>query len=700
MRSSALRAALPLVLLSRAALAQAGPGADRALAGATVAVTATKFPEDPAKLPASLTVVTGQELADRGIRDLRSALALVAGVQVAPGGDHGPASSVPALWGLKEFDAFLLVVDGVPWGGAFNPALGSLDLADVERIEVQRGAAAVMYGATSFVGVIQVIHRQPAEARGSGSLSAGSHGSGGATVGLRLPAWAGFDSSLAADLGRQGFADPRTGFTKSHLLWRNRTVAGDGSFHADLDAVALDQKPASPHPRVGKVLTGLVPLDANHNPDGAFLDERRAALNLGYDRQLPGGATWSTLLSTTRSNTSVLRGFLAEVSAGHPNAHGFRERIEQTDLYLDTRLSGALAASARFVVGLDHLHGTGTGRGGDFDYFVALDGANPPDGGALPPAADIRVDDRRDFTGLYGLVEWQVVPRLSVELGARLNQTRESRRTSTLDLGTRAWAGGADAHAEGRLTGSAGVSWALWQDGGDALRLFASAKDAFKPAAVDFGLDSPSRILNPETARSWEAGLKGRFLGGSLSAELAAFRMDMDGMVVSVTGAGGLPVLQNAGSQRFQGVEGSLAAVLAPDLVLRTAYSYHDARFTRFAFEFDPGVPTQLAGNRLEMSPFHLGSLALTWAPARGFSASLEAAYHGWLWLNKRNSAPAGGFTTLGASVGWRAGDWDLRLTGTNLTDRRSPVAESELGDAQYYRMPGRRADASVRFRF
>ena len=70
-------------------------------------------------------------------------------------------SSVPEFWGLKEFDAFLLVVDGVPWGGAFNPALSTLDLNDVERIEVQRGPAPVMYGATSFVGVIQVIRRTP-----------------------------------------------------------------------------------------------------------------------------------------------------------------------------------------------------------------------------------------------------------------------------------------------------------------------------------------------------------------------------------------------------------------------------------------------------------------------------------------------------------------------------------------------------------
>lgn len=88
---------------------------------------------------------------------------LAVGIDIAPGGDGGPATAIPEIWGLKEFDAFLLVVDGVPWGGAFNPALTALNLTDLERIEVLRGPAPVMYGATSFVGVIQVVHKSAAE---------------------------------------------------------------------------------------------------------------------------------------------------------------------------------------------------------------------------------------------------------------------------------------------------------------------------------------------------------------------------------------------------------------------------------------------------------------------------------------------------------------------------------------------------------
>src|SRR5947209_11884736 len=98
-----------------------------------VEVTATRIPEEPDEVPAPIEVFTGDELRSRGARDLSTALSSAIGVEIAPGGDTGPASSVPEFWGLKEFDALLLVVVGVPWGGAFNPALTTMELNDVER---------------------------------------------------------------------------------------------------------------------------------------------------------------------------------------------------------------------------------------------------------------------------------------------------------------------------------------------------------------------------------------------------------------------------------------------------------------------------------------------------------------------------------------------------------------------------------------
>jgi outer membrane receptor protein involved in Fe transport len=100
------------------------------------------------------------------------------------------------------------------------------------------------------------------------------------------------------------------------------------------------------------------------------------------------------------------------------------------------------------------------------------------------------------------------------------------------------------------------------------------------------------------------------------------------------------------------------------------------------------------------MSPYHLGGVGIAYAPAKGPTATAEMNYVGAVFLNQRNTAPTGGYATYSASLGWREKAWDLRLSGQNLTDRRKPVSESELGDAQYYLLPGRHVTLGFRFRF
>jgi len=55
-------------------------------------------------------------------------------------------------------DDLLLLIDGIPAGGAFIPQFEAISLNDVERIEVLWGAAPVYFGTTAFAGTINVIH--------------------------------------------------------------------------------------------------------------------------------------------------------------------------------------------------------------------------------------------------------------------------------------------------------------------------------------------------------------------------------------------------------------------------------------------------------------------------------------------------------------------------------------------------------------
>lgn len=664
----------------------------------TVEVTTTKLPEDPVEDPSAIEVLNGDELRARGVRDLRDALFLSTGVEIAPGGDAGPASSVPDFWGLKEFDAFLLVVDGVPWGGAFNPALTSLDLNDVERIEVLRGPAPVTYGATSFVGVIHVVHTSPESSEKELVLNGGSFGSGGGSLSVPVPLSSDWKSRLSFGAQREGFSADRTAYRRGHGLWRvERKMTDSKRVWFNVNMNWLDQDPASPRVRDGATLSPLNPVDANYNPGGAFLNDHRGGAMGGFDLPAAGGQ-WSTTVSLSHSRQDAFRGFLIDLVDGPDNAHGVREKIHLTDLYVDSHLSKKLPGSVSFLIGMDYMRGAGLARGADFDYTVPLNGRQPvavPSPGSL----DVSIHDDRNFFGPYTAFEWTPLERLRIDAGVRLNATREHRADRDAGAGTQS----SDSRTDVRAGASVGAIFTTWQQNQDSLRMFVNYRDTFKPAAIDFGIGEDEaggggeQLLKPETSRSVEGGIKGRFWDRRVEAEASAFLMDFSNLVTA-TSVNGVPALINAGTQRFKGIETETALFLARGVIAHATYSYHDAKFTDFIQDFG-GVPTQLAGKRLEMSARHLAAVGINYVPARGFLGGIEAGYTGSRFLNKRNTALAPGFTSLRISAGYRTSRWELRADGSNLTNRRDPVSESELGDAQYYLLPSRRVDVSFRWR-
>src|SRR5258708_15106389 len=78
-----------------------------------VEVVATRVPEAPHDVPASIEVIDGDTLRAIGATDIREALALAAGVDVGPGGDVGPAGAVPEIWGLRAVHSFPPGVDEI-----------------------------------------------------------------------------------------------------------------------------------------------------------------------------------------------------------------------------------------------------------------------------------------------------------------------------------------------------------------------------------------------------------------------------------------------------------------------------------------------------------------------------------------------------------------------------------------------------------
>lgn len=673
--------------VSFAALAGHAFAADDTQTVSQVVITATRVPEVADRVPADISVVSGQELRTRSGHDMASALALAPGVEAPAGGDAGPSSAVPSLWGLHEFDAFLLVVDNVPWGGAFNPMITTLDLNNVERIEVLKGSAPVMYGATSFVGVVHVIHYPAGQASNEVNFAYGNYGSARGSAALVLPSVGDFKQSLVVAGESRGFADKREKVSDGGFLYRGALDAAGGKFTVDAGVSLVRDAPPSPVIRDGTALTTQTPINANFNPAGSRIDQNQYHLALGYSRQTAVGL-WESTASFTHSDIVDQRAFLHADLSGFADSQNQHRRID--DVYFDTHLTSRLAPELTLVAGADLLYGWGkqSTLNGNSGYQVPLNGSVLPPAISQIPVNEIgRVDDQRVFAGQYAQLDWKPDEKWDLTVGLRANETWEHKITSdfttpppALDVETRR-------RTITRLTETAGVSYRAWKQGADELVLYADYRNAFKPSAQDFGPDFQPPVLLPETAKSYETGLKGALAGGRFSFQAEAFQLDFRNMVVPTPSG----FLTNAAAERLRGVELETRWQVTKDLAIAGNVAWHDAKFTQYLF-FDPnlGASVDVAGRQLPLSPKVLASAGVIYAPAQGLNGSLVANYVGRRFLDEENTAPVSGYTTLAATLGYRAGRYGVALEGENLTNQRPPVTNSEFGSQSFYLLNAR----------
>ena len=148
---------MPAVIAPGTALAQSQPRDTAQLS--EVVVTPTSLPTPRGDVAAAVTVLTGPELAARGIANVGDALRDVVGASVVQEGSFGGLTSLFLRGGQSDYTKVL--VDGV----SLDDPGGSIDLAhiateNVDRIEIVRGPASVLYGSDAVSGVVQIFTRR------------------------------------------------------------------------------------------------------------------------------------------------------------------------------------------------------------------------------------------------------------------------------------------------------------------------------------------------------------------------------------------------------------------------------------------------------------------------------------------------------------------------------------------------------------
>ncbi|MEM7441274.1 MAG: TonB-dependent receptor [Pseudomonadota bacterium] len=122
----------------------------------TIFISGGLTPIDAQRYGRAATVITAQEIEDRGLLTLQDALRAVPGVAVQSSG--GNFTQVRIRGG--EGNHTLILIDGVEAaGGDGEYILSGLETTNIERIEVLRGPQSVFYGSNASAGVINIITR-------------------------------------------------------------------------------------------------------------------------------------------------------------------------------------------------------------------------------------------------------------------------------------------------------------------------------------------------------------------------------------------------------------------------------------------------------------------------------------------------------------------------------------------------------------
>jgi vitamin B12 transporter len=572
---------LPLVITTLAALPAPASARDRSARGLEppdtsgvpadtfrlpgLVATAVRVPMPVEALPTPVTVLTGEELRERGVRTVADALRAVPAAAIVQAGPAGSQTSLFLRGGQSGYVKVL--VDGVP----VNDPGGALDLADlttdqVERIEIVRGPASVLYGSDAVTGVVQVFTRR---GQGAPTLSLSTVGGRGERRHDR-DRFSALDAAgtLSGSAGAVGY-----------------TLGGGRSWNAGAYPINSDRRidvlngriDWAPSPRTELAFTGRISdSDTGFPTDGAG---NLVDLNARLERRSLTASVEAGQRLGDRLAARIQVGLLERDQLARDEPDGPADTLG----VFATRLGGhlrRLAADARLDLQLPR--GTIASLGAALhDQRGRSSYASDSEWGPYDHEAGFRRRNR----GTYAQLLAEPVDRLNVTGGIRLDHN---------DLfGT-------------FFTHRIGVSYGL-----GATRVRGALGRAFREPtfAESFGSgfgDRGNPDLVPESSRSWEVGMD-RDLVRGVRLGLTWFDQRFQDMIQFSAAPGDPddPNYFNVGAARARGVELTTQARRGPVAV--------DGSYTWLATRvLDPGLATDagfVQGEPLLRRPAHAAGL-------------------------------------------------------------------------------------------
>jgi iron complex outermembrane receptor protein len=580
-----------------------------------VLVSAAKSGDaDIQSIPMAIGAISNEELSGSATRTIEQAAALSPSVTFTQNSTFGQLT-------IRGIGTNLVNAGGDPSSAVYldgvylaRPAMVFVDLLDVERIEVLRGPQGTLYGRNVLGGALRITSKGPTnDVEAAARVTAGTLGEmrveGRLSGALKRDTVMG---SIAFVRGR------RDGYVRDvahpdHPLGGDDLTAGRGQVRWVVNRTTdvlvstdFSEQEGTPlhYNKVLQVKPGFQvdnPLDSREVRTSMLQSGR--VLQYGASARLTTALTPSTTLVSLTAFRRLDNEYLADADITELNlfsAHN-RERQHQwsEELTVTHRRPRLTSIAGAFLFGeADH-------------QTVEAD----------QPQARVRVllDPRIEAgsAAAFGQTTLAMTSALSATIGLRYTHEPKSIDNFggryALDAPPSLVPGSSYAYSDSiehsAWTPKFGVEMKLRRNS----MAYVSATRGFKSGGFNLSSTSPGRGFEPESAWSYEGGVKTELMNGRARVNAAVFTMDYANLQVQTPIGIGVFDIRNAASATISGVEVEGVSRIGGALETGGHVTWMDATYDRYIAVAMGGVTGDVAGNRLNNAPEWAGRLWLQW---------------------------------------------------------------------------------------
>jgi iron complex outermembrane recepter protein len=629
------------------------------------ATTATRTDTPLRDIPQSIQVIPQQVLEEQQVIQLRDAVRNVSGV--IEGSNFGNSGDAFLIRGFLSNN---ILLDGIELG-TFNLSTNSSfrETANIDRIEVLKGPASVLYGTLEPGGIINVVTKQPLDSPFyQVELQAGNFELFRPSIDLSGPLNS--ERTLlyrfnAVYQNADDFRDFDQGIERVFVAPVLRWVIGDNTNLTVNFEYLYDERPFD------RGLTALgdeiadIPYDRIlGEPDDINIREQYVA---SYRLEHRFNENWQIrnvfrYISTQRKTEAFQnRGNLNEVTGDLARSVDDQSGIIQ-GYALQTNLIGEFSTGSiehTLLFGVDLARETN-----EFDNRSAPNRSiinifNPIYGAPRPRREDL-LNNRVLFgstvrnLGLYLQDQIALADNLQLLVGGRFDVVDQDSFFTSISAGD--ISDTTDEQQNEAFSPRIGIVYQPIEP----LSIYASFSRSFAPNS---GTTAEGDILEPTRGTQYEIGIRGEFLERRLTANLAAYYLTKSN--VAATDPNDPDFSVATGEQRSQGIELDVIGRILPGWNIIASYAYTDAEITE-----DEG--SLLEGNRLAGVPEHAASLWSTYEIQSGSLRGLGFGV-GLFFVGDRedfdNSFEVPSYLRTDASIFYRRNNWRTALNFRNLFD-------------------------------